>query len=290
VGRFRTILAVHARLARFDRLRFPSFVVLNRKSSASSFDNPDGISLGEVSRFEPNMKHHRFAFASGCSIVMAIAAFSYAEAQLPNDVPTSAVPPGTPVPGGSKLDLKKVRKGGTPFASSTGPATPEAARAAVPPGGEIEVRGEFDGRASSRRLPVELFAPAARPSFGYVHEYGSFQISGNTATGMFMLAAPKPFSPNGGSVDFYFARLEYVGEYTERGIHGFVYSCRVDAPINDTRYFLFSDQNLNVRDPNADARRWVLYYNGRGDMTFSTQARFYKPSPQRPPGPGSVPR
>jgi|GEM_PF-2684518 len=215
---------------------------------------------------------------------------STALAQFPNELTKSAVPPGTPVPGGSKLDLQKVRKGGTPFAPTGSPGQPAAARAAAPPGAEIEVRGEFEGRASSRRLPVELFAPAARPSFGYVHEYGSFQISGNTATGMFMLAAPRAFSPGRGSVDFYFARLDYVGEYTDRGIHGFVYSCRVDAPINDTRYFLFSDQDMNVRDPNADAKRWVLYYNGRVDLTFSTQARFYRPTPQRPPGPGDVPR
>ncbi len=213
-----------------------------------------------------------------------------AHAQLPNDLPKTGVPPGTPAPGGSKLDLQKIRRGESPFGAASTPGAPGAARGAAPAGGEIEVKGEFEGRSAARRLPVELFAPAARPSFGYVHEYGSFQISGNTATGMFMLAAPKPFGPGGGSVDFYFARLDYVGEYTERGIHGFVYSCRVDAPINDTRYFLFSDQDLNVRDPNANARRWVLYYNGRGDLTFSTQARFYRPTPQRPPGPGGVPR
>lgn len=240
-------------------------------------------------KFRKVIKVSRLTKKLGYVAIAALLHLHDVQGQLPNELTKSAVPPGTPSPAG-RLDLQKVQKGGTPFAPGGAPGSPAAARGAMPPGGEIEVRGEFEGRASSRRLPVELFAPAARPSFGYVHEYGSFQISGNTATGMFMLAAPRPFSPGRGSVDFYFARLDYVGEYTERGIHGFVYSCRVDAPINDTRYFLFSDQDLNIRDPNADGKRWVLYYNGRGELTFSIQARFYRPTPLMPQGPGNIPR
>ena len=94
-----------------------------------------------------------------------------------------------------------------------------------------------------------------------------------------MLSAPIPFTDTRKSVDFHQVAMNYTGKSTDpaTGISGYVHEAGIDAPDNDNRYFLFSDQNLNVPDPGSNGIRGVVYYNGKGDRVDSTTARVYFP-------------
>lgn len=135
------------------------------------------------------------------------------------------------------------------------------------------------GAEAPRLRPAPQAGVVPTPSFGYTHQFGSFQIMPASVDAMFMLSANLPFPDGRRSVDFYRATLTYDGKFTDpgSGITGYLYSTQVGAPVNDRRFFLFGDRNLNVADLNSNGTRWVIYYNGRGDRTFFTTARFYMP-------------
>ncbi|MHC5540352.1 hypothetical protein ACYOEI_19195 [Singulisphaera rosea] len=209
------------------------------------------------------MKRKYFAILGFAAItVVAITAM----AQLPDEVPQNALTPGRPagiVPG--NLDLNSVDRNAPPFVKEAG--------ALVAP---AEVKTEQGKTVTVTRSIVES---VSTPAYGYIHQFGSFQITSSTAEGMFMLSAQLPFPDNRRSVDFYHAALSYVGKFTDptTGITGYLYQTTIGAPVNDTRFFLFGDSNLNFADPDSNGVRWMVYYNGQGQRTFSTTARFYRP-------------
>ncbi len=186
------------------------------------------------------------ALALGLSMLAAAPAI----AQLPDDVP----PPRPQGVNPGNLDLGAIQRDAPAFGA-------EAPRLAPAP----------------QMAPPAGFVPT--PSFGYIHQFGSFQVTRTTVDAMFMLSAVLPFPDGRRSVDFYRATLTYDGRYTDpgSGITGYLYSAQVGAPVNDRRFFLFGDRNLNIADPSSNGTRWVIYYNGRGERTYFTTARFYMP-------------
>lgn len=197
------------------------------------------------------------------------------QAQFPGDgAPTAPPPAQAPFPGQvveqpaqpagepGNLDLNAIDRQAAP----TEFGAPAAARAITPqaPAGAV--------------VQPHVPSGSAQPSYGYMHEYGAFKINGYSAEGMFMLSANLPFPDGRRSVDFYQAKLNYVGKYTDpSGISGHIYEAQVGGPVKDRRYFLFGDQDLNVYDGNSNGTRWIVYYNGQGRRTYSATARFYKP-------------
>lgn len=186
--------------------------------------------------------------------------------QLPDDVPRNAAPPAAPgniTPGA--LNLNAVDRNARPFA-------PEAPALAAP-------SAVTSAQGQTFSIAPSLVGGAATPAYGYIHQFGSFQITTTTAEGMFMLSARRPFPDNRRSVDFYHAGLSYVGRYVDpaTGISGYLYEATLGAPVNDKRFFLFGDQNLNIADGDSNGVRWVVYYNSGGQRVFSTTARFYRP-------------
>jgi len=180
-------------------------------------------------------------------------------AQFPGEVPQNAEPPAASTAAPGNLDLNAIDRQAPP----TGLGGPALRQQAPAPAAAV-VAGS----------PV----PVATPGYGYIHQFGSFQIMGTSAEGMFMLSANLPFPDGRRSVDFYRARLNYVGRYVDpSGISGYIYETQVGGPVNDKRYFLFGDQDLNIADGDSNGIRWIVYYNGKGSRTYSTTARFYKP-------------
>jgi len=147
------------------------------------------------------------------------------------------------------------------------------AKALVAPAPVTSVKGE------SFSLAPSLVGSLPTPAYGYIHQFGAFQITATTAEGMFMLGHQGNFPHSEYTVDFYHAGLTYVGRYTDpdTNISGFLYETEVGPPIEDKRFFLFGDQNLKVTDPHSNGVRWIVYYNSKGDRTYSTTARFYRP-------------
>lgn len=206
------------------------------------------------------MRRPTLALLLGSTLLIA------ASPQLPDAIPPNAAPPATPAdvqPG--NLDLNAVDRNARAFA-------PEAPALAVP----SVVRSP-----QGRSFPVapSVVGGLPTPAYGYIHQFGSFQITTTTAEGMFMLGAKLPFPDNRRSVDFYHALLTYVGRYVDPAtrISGYLYEADLGPPVADKRYFLFGDQNLAVRDPESNGVRWVVYFNGAGARVFTTTARFYRP-------------
>jgi hypothetical protein len=187
--------------------------------------------------------------AAAATLGLMIALQAPATAQFPDDVP----PPRPQGVNPGDLNVGSIQRGVRAF------------------------EGEASRLAPTRPAPAMTAAPT--PHFGYIHQFGSFEISPAYVDTMFMLTANLPFPDGRRSVDFYHATLGFEGRYTDpaSGISGYVYSAAIGPPVNDRRYFLFGDRNLNVADPNSNGTRWVIYYNGAGKQTFATTARFYMP-------------
>lgn len=198
------------------------------------------------------------------TVTLSLLAVVGVTAQLPDGEEPSGVP--TPrenvVPG--DLDLGRVNKDAAPFPE-------DSQRMAAP------ATVDFDQNTFS--VSPSLVGSVPVPAYGYIHQYGAFQITRSTAEGMFMLSANLPFPDGRRTVDFYHAPLTFFGKHVDRstGISGYVYFADIGAPVNDRRYFLFGDRNLNVNDPNSNGVRWVVYYNSNGKRTYHTTARFYRP-------------
>jgi len=186
-------------------------------------------------------------------------------AQFPGEVPQNAAPTTTPSGAPGNMDLNAIDRQAPAFQADA-TALPAPVVVTSPSGASVS-------------LPPSLLGPRAMPGFGYIHQFGAFQINTTTAEGMFMLSANLPFPDGRRSVDFYHARLSYVGKYTDpgTGISGYVYETQVGGPVNDKRFFLFGDQNLNIADGDSNGIRWIVYYNGQGNRTYATTARFYRP-------------
>ena len=115
----------------------------------------------------------------------------------------------------------------------------------------------------------------AVPLYGYIHEYGAFHVWRGGGQAMFMLSGEIPAI--GRSVDFYHARLTLVNtNYKVHGHLGHLYSAKVGAPVNDTRYFFLGNQNVAEPDMISNGRRVVIYMDSRGRHLWRTNdARFY---------------
>ncbi len=144
--------------------------------------------------------------------------------------------------------------------------------------GDIDL-GKIDKTTAAPQAPTPAAGAPPTPAFGYIHQFGSFQVMGDTAEAMLMLSATLPPPDGRRTVDFYHATLRYVGRHTEpsTGITGFLYVTDIGPPVDDQRYILFGDRNLNIQDPQSNGVRWVVYYNSAGKRTYYTTARFYRP-------------
>lgn len=199
-------------------------------------------------------------FAHTAPVLFVAMLTTAAHAQFPGDASQNAAPAAQPATEPGNLDLNAIDRQAAPTEFGA-----PASRALAP-------------QAPVAAAPVPLPGGGAQPGFGYIHQFGAFKITGFTAEGMFMLGANLPFPDGRRSVDFYQARLNYVGRFVDSsGISGHIYEAQVGGPVNDRRYFLFGDQDLNVVDNDSNGTRWVIYYNSRGQRTFSSTARFYKP-------------
>lgn len=195
---------------------------------------------------------HRISLMFGLIVtpLIALAAMGQLPDGVREDVPRNAAPPVMPsdVALPSKLDMDKIDRNAPPFPRDFQNVAPQA---------------------PVKNLPV--------PVYGYIHQFGSFQITLKKADGMFMLTS---HLPNGiRSVDFYHAQMRFVGYMVDPDTHisGYVYETNIGPLINDKRYFLFGDQDQRARDPYSNGIRWILYYNGQGCLTYSTKARYYHP-------------
>jgi hypothetical protein len=202
------------------------------------------------------------AFALGFSML----AIGGVMAQLPDDNQQQPAPPGLPQsarPGNLKLDA--VDRNAPAFES-------DAPKLAAPKMVRSQEGGAF-------ALAPSIVGSLPTPAYGYIHQFGAFQVTKTTAEGMFMLSATLPFPDGRRTVDFYHASLSYVGKYVEpgTGISGYLYVTDIGPPVNDKRYVLFGDRNLSIQDPNSNGVRWMVYYNGQGVRVYHNTARFYMP-------------
>ena len=187
-------------------------------------------------------------------------------AQLPDDDQLQPAPPALPQsvrPG--NLNLDAVDRNARAFEG-------DAPRLAAPKVVRSQEGGEY-------ALAPSIVGSLPTPAYGYIHQFGSFQVTKTTAEGMLMLSATLPFPDGRRTVDFYHASLTYVGKYVEpgTGISGYLYVTDIGPPVNDKRYILFGDRTLNIQDPNSNGVRWMVYYNGQGVRVYYTAARFYMP-------------
>jgi hypothetical protein len=153
-----------------------------------------------------------------------------------------------PDPQLSQLQLQSVEKGAKPFAEDMPADQPPVYTKAYGGGTKI---------------------------FGYIYEFGSFHIQGQTADAMFVLTTHGQF-PRPNTVDLYQGTLNYEGKYTDprTRITGYLYSVNLTAPANTRRFFLFGNKNVGS-DP-IGALRWIVYYDEDGNPTYYARARFLK--------------
>jgi len=134
----------------------PPVQELKPKRPPIIFPKSSRLPFGRFVRPETAMIRPRKTTLRGILTATSLLWLAEAQAQLPNDLPKTGVPPGTPAPGGSKLDLQKIRKGESPFGASATPGAPGAARGAAPAGGVADVRVPHKGDVAGQVIEGAL--------------------------------------------------------------------------------------------------------------------------------------